>query len=135
MLKISTPCQSQLHSFITQGYPHETCGVLLGKQNNNTREILQITQAKNLNEEKPEVRYDLDPKDLLKADNLAKENGWEIIGIWHSHPDHPAKPSETDRQGAWSNWSYVIVSVTQQGIEDTRSWLLNGEEFIEEEII
>jgi proteasome lid subunit RPN8/RPN11 len=56
----------------------------------------------------------------------------EVVGIWHSHPDHPAQPSETDRQAAWEGWSYMILSVTGEGVSDVRSWRLDGDAFIEE---
>jgi proteasome lid subunit RPN8/RPN11 len=58
----------------------------------------------------------------------------EIIGIWHSHPDHPARPSETDRAAAWEGWSYLIASVTKHGVADLRSWRLQGKDFVEENI-
>ncbi len=56
----------------------------------------------------------------------------EVVGIWHSHPDHPAEPSATDRAGAWEGWSYVIASVSSEGIPSVRSWRLCGARFLEE---
>jgi proteasome lid subunit RPN8/RPN11 len=58
----------------------------------------------------------------------------EVVGVWHSHPDHPARPSETDRNGAWEGWSYLILSVTAEGVPDLRSWRLRGEHFEEEDV-
>src|ERR687892_222177 len=60
--------------------------------------------------------------------------GHEIVGIWHTHPDHPAQPSETDRASAWEGWSYMIFSVTRDGITEARSWRLAGGQFVEERI-
>jgi len=56
------------------------------------------------------------------------------VGIWHSHPDHPARPSETDRAAAWEGWSYLIASVTDAGLSELRSWRLSGERFLEEPV-
>ena len=60
--------------------------------------------------------------------------GLEVVGVWHSHPDHSAQPSETDRSAAWEGWSYLILSVTSEGVTESRSWRLREEAFIEEVI-
>ena len=76
----------------------------------------------------------LDPDDLISADLAAREAGLEVVGFWHTHPDHPAHPSETDREAAWDGYSYVILSVSGKRVEDLRSWRLNGEGFVEERV-
>jgi proteasome lid subunit RPN8/RPN11 len=120
---------------VTQaGYPFETCGVLVGRQTNGQIEVVRAEPARNLNTERAHDRYDLDPGDFLAADERARADGFEIVGIWHSHPDHPARPSETDRAAAWEGWSYMIVSVSRNGIADLRSWRLQSEHFVEEHI-
>lgn len=86
----------------------------------------------NLNHERPHDRYDLDPAGFLAADREARSAGLEIVGIWHSHPDHPARPSATDLAGAWEGWSYVIVAVTADGAGELRSWRLEDGRFAEE---
>jgi proteasome lid subunit RPN8/RPN11 len=91
-------------------------------------------QAPNLDQERPEDRYELDPQALLTADRAAQDHGLEIVGIWHSHPDHPACPSETDHAAAWKGWSYMIFSVTPYGVTEIRSWRLADNRFVEEEI-
>ena len=124
-----------LKVMVEEGYPHETCGLLIGARNNGHIEVNNVHQARNLNTQRAEDRYELDPTDLVAAENLARDNNLEVVGIWHSHPDHPAKPSETDRQAAWEGWSYMILSVTKEGVEDVRSWRLTSEQqFIEEEL-
>ena len=85
-----------------------------------------------MNRERAHDRFELDPRDLLSADLAARAEGREIVGIWHSHPDHPAEPSETDRLAAWPGWSYLIVQVTAQGAGAMRSWRLVGDRFVEE---
>lgn len=72
---------------------------------------------------------------MLEADREARQKGWEIIDIWHSHPDHPARPSDFDRERAWQDWSYLILAVRAGGVTEARSWCPNSDqEFIEERI-
>lgn len=116
------------------GYPLEACGLLVGRLTDGRTEVTRVVQARNLNEERAHDRFEVDPRDFLTADEQARADGLEIVGVWHSHPDHPARPSETDRAAAWDGWSYVIVSVTRDGIADLRSWRLREQQFIEEQI-
>ncbi len=96
--------------------------------------VERITQAGNLATERRADRYRLDPDDFLEADIAARRDGLEIVGIWHTHPDHPSRPSLTDLEAAWEGYSYVIVSVGAGGVHDTRSWRLAGDEFVEQSI-
>ncbi|PZO40399.1 MAG: metal-dependent protease of the PAD1/JAB1 superfamily [Shackletoniella antarctica] len=72
-------------------------------------------------------RYYIDPADLLRVQKSARDRGLEIVGIYHSHPDHPAVPSECDRALAWPVYSYVIVSVVQGRVVDLKSWRLDDQ--------
>jgi len=81
----------------------------------------------------PFLREAQDDATLL-AIQAQEAAGLDIVGIWHSHPDHPARPSETDRASAWPEWSYVIISLQRDGVRELRSWRLNGADF-EEEVI
>lgn len=134
MLFMPETLGESLNAFARQGYPHETCGLLLGVRSGNQHVVSQVRRAHNLNVERAEDRYELDPDDFLSGDREARAAGLDIVGIWHSHPDHPARPSATDRDGAWPGWSYLIVSVGREGVGEIRSWRLNGGEFEEEEI-
>ena len=96
--------------------------------------MARVTQARNVNIERPRDRYELDPLDFLAAQRAAQSAGLEVVGVWHSHPDHAARPSETDRADAWPEWSYVIATVTERGADQVRSWRLEGDEFHEEHI-
>lgn len=133
-LVLETGLEERLQEMVCSGYPEETCGLLIGRQTEAAVQVLELVQARNLNRERAQDRYELDPDALLAADIKARDQGLEIVGIWHSHPDHPAKPSETDRSRAWSGWSYVIASVSREGVEDLRSWRLYEGEFTEEAI-
>jgi len=134
-LVLSADLRALLEGWGCAGYPHETCGLMLGERGNGGIVIHRVVQAKNLNRERARDRYELDPLDFLAADTEARDLGLEVLGVWHSHPDHPARPSETDRAAAWPDWSYVIVSVTGAGAQDVRSWRLNGHNEFEEEVI
>ena len=134
MLVLPQDVRRDLESWIGGGYPEETCGLLIGRTHLGRTEASRATQARNLNRERARDRYDLDPDDFLAADVAAREAGLEIVGVWHSHPDHPAEPSETDRKAAWEGWSYVIAEVTERGVRGLRSWRLSGESFVEEPV-
>jgi proteasome lid subunit RPN8/RPN11 len=135
VLKIEAGLVKQLKDLVQAGYPDETCGLLIGQQSNHTTGISAVKQARNLNTERAHDRYDLDPRDMLAAEKEVQHTGKEIVGVWHSHPDHPAIPSETDRRQAWPGWSYMILSVTASQIADIRSWRLDETgHFIEEEV-
>jgi proteasome lid subunit RPN8/RPN11 len=79
-------------------------------------------------------RFELDPADWVRADDAARADGLDIVGIWHSHPDHPAEPSETDRLAAHEGYSYLIVNVTRDGVGAMRSWRLAEQRFHEESL-
>lgn len=134
MLALPSEVRAELVRWIAAGYPEETCGLLVGRNHLGRTEIARATQAQNLNRERARDRYELDPQDFLAADLAAREASLEIVGIWHSHPDHPAEPSETDRAAAWEGWSYLIVEVTRTGVAAVRSWRLADERFHEEPI-
>ena len=80
-------------------------------------------------------RYWIDPKDLLNAQKFAREKGLSIIGVYHSHPDHVAVPSECDRQLAWPEYAYIIVSVQKGKAVDLKNWALNANHQFEPEAI
>lgn len=133
-ISLPAPLRDELATIAVDGYPYETCGVLVGACAADEVRVEKVFQARNLNTERARDRYVLDPDDLMSADLAAREAGLEIVGFWHTHPDHPALPSETDREAAWDGYSYVILSVSGARVEDLRSWRLNGEGFAEEQV-
>ena len=126
----------QIDRWVQGAYPHEACGLLIGtrRPSDGGSDAVDAVHAGNLNEERPKDRYQLDPADHFAAEEQARAAGLEVVGVWHSHPDHPAQPSETDRSAAWEGWSYLILSVTSEGVTESRSWRLREEAFIEEVI-
>lgn len=117
-------------------HPRESCGCLLGSREGGAVRVRRVTRGRNTSS-RARDRYELDPRDLVRAEDGGRARGLEVVGVWHSHPDRPAEPSEADRAGALAasgGWSHVIVSVDAHGVADVRSWRLRGDAFVEEEL-
>jgi proteasome lid subunit RPN8/RPN11 len=121
-------------------YPHECCGALLGRDSNAVverdrsensltaaREILGLYPLVNRRDDSPRNRFSVTAQDVLEAEKAAREQGLEVVGWYHSHPDHPARPSKYDRDHAWPWYSYIIVSVQSGAPQDMTSWRLNDD--------
>jgi proteasome lid subunit RPN8/RPN11 len=108
-------------------YPDEGCGVLIGRQVDGKTQIFEVTQARNLNSERSRDRYVLDPGDIVRADHVARAAGLDVVGFWHSHPDHPAHPSQYDTDHAWTDYVYVICATTRQGTAEVNAFTLRDE--------
>ena len=139
---------SSIRTHAENTYPEECCGLLLGTIANQLKTLVEVwptTNAWSAESEdygsEPKIltkkrRYAMSAADMLKGMKDARDRNLEIIGIYHSHPDCPAVPSECDRTLAWPQYSYIIVSVQQGRSEDLRSWTLDTDSnFQAEEII
>jgi proteasome lid subunit RPN8/RPN11 len=115
-------------------FPREACGVLIGHERSATVTVTEVLGSANLHERNPESNYILDPKVMLAAELLAKRQHLDVVGVWHSHPDRPPRPSEKDRSRAWPGWSYVIISTTRSGFISASSWRLVADRFKEQKI-
>ncbi len=119
-------------------YPHECCGLLLGRIEGGGRKVVvEIFPVSNAREEAARHNRSLiTPGEYVRGERHARARGLDIVGNYHSHPDHPAVPSEFDREHAWPTWSYVIVSVRGGEVADVRSWELAADRsrFEEEEV-
>ena len=136
MLKIPNAILREIYDHIEASYPNECCGLMVGTMDGDTRTVHTYRKCKNLNTERARDRYDLDPLDMLRTQREFQDSPWDIVGIYHSHPDHPSRPSQTDTDAAHEGYSYVIISVEKGKVAKAQSWLLNGAEkkFYEEEI-
>jgi proteasome lid subunit RPN8/RPN11 len=105
-----------------ENYPEEACGILLSHPQEPTH-IIEVYSTKNTTVENPATRYTVDPLEYLEVDRWAEEEGLDICGIYHSHPDHPARPSEHDRTLAYEGYLYIILSVKSGTFDDARAWL------------
>jgi proteasome lid subunit RPN8/RPN11 len=110
-------------------YPNEGCGILLGRLGaaGKHAEVTEVRLGTNLREDRARDRYVLDPRDILRAEKDARATGLEVLGFWHSHPDHPARPSQYDTDHAWPEYVYVIVAVHGGRQVDLTAWVLDGE--------
>ena len=127
MLKIPQSALASLRRHGEETYPHECCGVLLGGFEGDTRTVRQVVRAGNTRLDALHNRYSIDPGELVRIQRQARERGLEIVGFYHSHPDHPARWSSTDLAEAhWVGCSYVITSVEKGKAAVTNSFLLAG---------
>lgn len=128
MLRISQSNYSALRAHGEETYPYECCGVLLGTMTDDgARVVTSIARAGNTRTDSPQNRYNIDPKELVRIQREGRERGEDIIGFYHSHPDHPAQWSQTDLAEAhWFGCSYVITSVEKGKAVLTNSFELTG---------
>ena len=125
----------RLHGETT--YPEECCGFLLGRSGLDDNEVHAARPATNRNENRREDRYVIHPEEFRNAERAATGAGLDIVGIYHSHPDHPARPSQTDLETAtFPGYTYVIVSVRDGSAAETTAWTLapDRSRFLSEEI-
>ena len=139
-LKMSAEIAQKIRDHGAQTYPYECCGALLGRDAPQAdgsataagvsvpvREVLALFPLVNRREDSPRNRFSLTPEDVLAADKAAQEKGLELVGWYHSHPDHPARPSQYDREHAWPWYSYIIVSVASGQPQEMTSWRLSDD--------
>ena len=141
MLKLTQSSYDALRQHGEQTYPHECCGVLLGRfEDDGTKTVARVVQAGNTREDSPHNRYNIDPKELIRIQREGRVRGEDIVGFYHSHPDHPAHWSPTDLAEAhWFGCSYVITSVEKGKAAVTNSFELTGtdepdKKFVDERI-
>jgi proteasome lid subunit RPN8/RPN11 len=116
-------------------FPDECCGFLFGtEQSDGSRTISKVKEVINAKPGDKRRRFEITGKDYMMAERFALESGLILLGIYHSHPGHPAIPSELDRVAAQPYFSYVILSVSQDRIDQVRSWRLNDASAFEEEL-
>ena len=140
MLKITAKDHAEVRRHGEQTYPHECCGVLLGQIDGDVRIVTSTARCGNTRTDSPENRYNIDPKELVRIQREGRARGEDIIGFYHSHPDHPAQWSSTDLAEAhWIGCSYVITRVALGKADVTNSFELTGTDeankaFVEEKI-
>lgn len=115
-----------IHRHAQIAYPEECCGVLVGRPLRGREGVFveRVLSVPNGHADDRGRRFSIEPETLLAAQKEARRVGLEIVGYYHSHPDHPARPSEHDREHAWPGLSYLIVSINGNEVAETRSWRL-----------
>jgi len=128
MLRIGQSEYDAIRQHGEETYPHECCGALLGHADEDGRTVTKTIRCGNTRSDSPHNRYNIAPQELVHIQRLARETGLEIVGFYHSHPDHPARWSQTDLAEAhWIGCSYVITSVERGQAKITNSFFLAGE--------
>jgi proteasome lid subunit RPN8/RPN11 len=117
-------------------YPEECCGFLFGTEEGGKKTVHEILELENSSEVYRNRRFIIEPEDYQNAESRARELGMDVLGIYHSHPDHPARPSQFDLEHALPWWSYVIIGVERGNPSAMSSWLLQEDrtKFDEEQI-
>ncbi|MBK9941066.1 MAG: M67 family metallopeptidase [Kouleothrix sp.] len=153
MITLSAAARAAIEQHATEAYPYECVGLLIGRLAGADKLVDYVYRAQNSwnaavgltdaeHEHSLRDRFYLDPRDYMKADRAARAQGCDIVGCYHSHPDHPAVPSERDRVGAQgvgggNGFSFMIQSVRAGQAAELSSWLLSadGERFIHEQCL
>jgi len=126
-LKIGKAEYDAMRAHGEETYPHECCGVMLGHVSEDGNTVAELMRAGNTRTDSAHNRYHIDPSELIKAQREGRKKGFDIVGFYHSHPDHPAQWSQTDfAEAHWFGCSYVITAVAQGKAEVTNSFGLRG---------
>lgn len=145
MLQISQSHIQVITDSVERVYPQEGCGLLLGTRLQDVTVVFDLYPTENAwNPAVAEMigagtgktdRYWIDPAVMFQAMKAARSRHLDIVGVYHSHPDHPAIPSECDRRLAWLEYSYIIASVSQGNVVEMQCWRLNVQYQFESEMI
>ncbi len=141
MLRFHQSDYDEIRRHGEETYPHECCGVLLGAIEDDLRQVQATVRCRNTRLDSPQNRYNIDPQELIRVQREARERDLDIVGFYHSHPDHPAHWSQTDfNEAHWIGCSYVITSVQQGKAVTTNSFALTGSReedkaLVDEEIV
>ena len=141
MLKFTSADYQAIRRHGEETYPHECCGILLGVSQGAIRTVRSTVRCGNTRTDSPQNRYHIDPRELVRAQREAHERSLDIVGFYHSHPDHPARWSQTDFEEAhWIGCSYVVTSVEKGKAAATNSFALAGtteedKQLVDEEVV
>jgi proteasome lid subunit RPN8/RPN11 len=137
LLKITSEDYEALRRHGEETYPHECCGILLGRMDDDgIRTVTSVARCGNTRNDSPQNRYRIDDRELIRIQREGRERGEDIIGFYHSHPDHPARWSPTDLEEAhWIGSSYVITSVEKGKAVLTNSFELSGSDEADKRLV
>ena len=124
-MKILRDAIEAIRAHGAEGYPNEICGIMLGPRDDAT--VTEVKRARNIIVERSRDRYEIDPRDHIRIEREADAAGLNIVGYYHSHPDHPAQASRFDTERAWAGYVYVIVSVREGKPVDANAFVANDD--------
>jgi proteasome lid subunit RPN8/RPN11 len=138
LIQLATQHRDEIAAHGERDYPYECCGLLLGDfAEGGTKAVSELYPISNAREEAAKRnRFLIRPEELMRGERHAQAKGLEVVGFYHSHPDHPAVPSQYDLEHAWPVYSYIVVSISDGAAGDLRSWEMKPDrsQFVEEEI-
>ncbi len=120
-MKISRDAFDAIRTHGAEGYPDEICGIMVGPRNDRT--VTVVKRARNIVVERSRDRYEIDPRDHIRIQREADAAGLDIVGYYHSHPDHPAQASRFDTERAWAGYVYLIVAINQGNPVDANAFV------------
>ena len=123
-MKITKSLLEKLKAHARRTYPEECCGILLGRENGDEKVVSDVIEIDYARNEQRERRFLITPQAYQEADKEARRRGLEILGFYHSHPDHPARPSQYDLEHAWAWFLYVIIRVERGEPRESTAWVL-----------
>lgn len=126
-IKLTKEAYEHIVEHAKETYPNECCGVLIGNSMTE-KKVFYSQRGTNLNKERAFDRYVMDPREINLADKEARSQSLELMGFYHSHPDHPDRPSEYDREMGQAGYSYIIVSVNKGTDVSVKSWSFNNDD-------
>jgi proteasome lid subunit RPN8/RPN11 len=138
MILVNEEQLKQMRAHGERDYPYECCGLMLGKFEGGHKQVLETYAISNAREEEAKRnRFLIRPEELMRGEKYAREQGLDVVGFYHSHPDDVAVPSQYDLEHAWPTYSYIVMSVEQTRAVDLRSWEMESDRsrFNEEEIL
>ena len=138
MIELNEQQLTEMREHAQRDYPFECCGLMLGRFADGRKVMAQTYPISNAREEEAKRnRFLIRPEELMRGEKYARENGFDVVGFYHSHPDDRAIPSQYDLEHAWPTYSYIVVSVEKGQAVDLRSWEMESDRsrFNEEGIV
>jgi proteasome lid subunit RPN8/RPN11 len=120
-VRITSRALQEVHAHAAEGYPYEICGMLIGQRGSGL--VTEARRARNVIVDRARDRYEIDPRDQIRVQRECDDNGYEILGYYHSHPDHPAQASVTDAARSWAGPVYLIVSCVRGRVVDGNAFV------------
>ena len=126
-VRISAVALRLIAAHAAAAYPEECCGILLGRENSDGRIVRDAIAVSNERADERTHRYVIEADTIRHAEATAQQQGLDIVGFYHSHPDHPAEPSTFDRDHSWPWYTYIIVPSRRDGAGTARAWRLQDD--------
>ena len=129
MIKLEQNQENEIRQHSERDYPYECCGLLIGRfADGGVKIVVETYPISNAREEEAKRnRFLIRPEELMRGERHARERKLDVVGFYHSHPDHPAVPSQYDLDHAWPTYSYIIVSVREGQATDLFSWEMEAD--------